>query len=704
MKRFRAELPKRNDIMTRRELIEDLAVGYETPNKVILDNGKDIIESIFVGSFEGYLDGNKFNDTENQSAYGVIQSRYQYAHWLMANGFGDVFITRNHHIANTILGQILQRKNSIDESTYKYVTDSIMNYLVSINGGLDNGLVKVLPILTPDNTPEVLTTLGIHTEEQLKEQKLIFKTLLNTVKDGYTPESFTQYTKLSLAQQIQFIQKDSTLRDYIEKSPEFRGDNIFKYLTVRKNNRSVPYDVIRIQRDDNDINSWSNMTDSILRMWDSKIPYIAHTIRQLLVYTYVTEGFNYAYNVSKYIPIELISTNRPNAEYDALCREVHYSDPSVNLGNYAENLRNAEKAVFDGNVDITPVMSLISRMKSDMNPVLLSDIQKRYRWEANKNKATIGYVQNANGENVGTGSYIDENGNTQNFYIETEARLINSEYANAEYVTERITRSKNRVYKRYAIPTNTNSPLKQIYVFLPVNPLLRNEASLMTGDISIIPTYQEGMMAQVQKDGETIITDRLSVIIDSDAIHKFMLAIDDNESVQMDENSDFNDANMIETEDAVDSTIDVETEDVIDTDVASVSDTDFEVLNSIEVTTPTFINVEHIHSSASDIIYNELESSASSIFITTQATHSFYKGYHKSAIQVDYNKSAYEEALRVAPMLKNGNLYINGDVLIDANRDFNYLDDWTKTFISNLYRINPIMTSISTVLMMVLVE
>ena len=567
----------------------------------------------------------------------------------MANGFGDVFITRNHHVANTILGQILQRKNSIDESTYKYVTDSIMNYLVSINGGLDNGLVKVLPILTPDNTPEVLTTLGIHTEEQLKEQKLIFKTLLNTVKDGYTPEIFTQYTKLSLAQQIQFIQKDSTLRDYIEKSPEFRGDNIFKYLTVRKNNRSVPYDVIRIQRDDNDVNSWSNMTDSILRMWDSKIPYIAHTIRQLLVYTYVTEGFNYAYNVSKYIPIELISTNRLNAEYDALCREVHYPDPSVNLGNYAENLRNAEKAVFDGNVDIIPVMSLISRMKSDMNPVLLSDIQKRYRWEANKNKATIGYVQNANGENVGTGSYIDENGNTQNFYIETEARLINSEYANAEYVTERITRSKNRVYKRYKITTNTNNPLKDIYVFLPVNPLLRNEASLMTGDISIIPTYQEGMMAQVQKDGETIITDRLSVITDSDAIHKFMLAIDNNESVQMDENSDFNDANVIETEDAIDSTVDVETEDVIDTDVASVSNTDFEVLNSVEVTTPTFINVEHTHSSASDVIYNELESSTSSIFITTQATHSFYKGYHKSAIQVDYNKSAYEEALRVAP-------------------------------------------------------
>lgn len=49
-------------------------------------------------------------------------------------------------------------------------------------------------------------------------------------------------------------------------------------------------------------------------------------------------------------------------------------------------------------------------------------------------------------------------------------------------------------------------------------------------------------------------------------------------------------------------------------------------------------------------------------------------------------------------MLKNGNLYINGDVLIDANRDFNYLDDWTKTFISNLYKINPIMTSVSTVL------
>lgn len=53
-----------------------------------------------------------------------------------------------------------------------------------------------------------------------------------------------------------------------------------------------------------------------------------------------------------------------------------------------------------------------------------------------------------------------------------------------------------------------------------------------------------------------------------------MLAIDDNESVQMDENSDFNDANMIETEDAIDRTVDVEIEDAIDTDVASVSDTD----------------------------------------------------------------------------------------------------------------------------------
>lgn len=94
-----------------------------------------------------------------------------------------------------------------------------------------------------------------------------------------------------------------------------------------------------------------------------------------------------------------------------------------------------------------------------------------------------------------------------------------------------------------------------------------------------------------------------------------MLAIDDNESVQMDENSDFNDANMIETEDAIDRTVDVEIEDAIDTDVASVSDTDFEVLNSVEVTTPTFINIEHTHSSASDVIYNELESSASSILL-----------------------------------------------------------------------------------------
>lgn len=616
----------------------------------------------------------------------------------MANGFGDVFITRNANISNVILGKILQRKNSIDEATYKYVTDSIMNYLVSMQGAIDSPNVKVLPILTPDNTPEVLTLLGVHTEESLKEQKAIFKELINTVGNGFTSESFEKYTKLSLAQQIQFIQRDSTLKDYISKAPEFRGDNIFKYLTVRKNNRSVPYDVIRIQRDDNDVNAWSNMTDSILRMWDSNIPYIAHTIRQLLVYTYVTEGFNYAYNVSKYIPIELISTIRPNQQYDSLCREIHYADPSVNIGNYAENLRNAEKAVFDGNVDISPVINLISRMKSDINPVLLSDSQKRYRWESNKNKATIGYVINDSGENVGIGTYTDENGSEQVFFIETEARLINSEYANAEYVTERGLYGKNRVYKRYPIATDSNNPLKQVYVFLQVNPLLRNEASLMTDDISIIPAYQEGMMAQ-QKDGDEIkITDRLSVIATSDAIHKFMLAIDNNESIQIDETSDSNDSNSIETEDATDSTVDVVDEDIIDNDVAYLSDTEGSILNSLETVEPTFYNLENVYSPASDVILEEIANSASSIFITSGSNKSFNKGYHREAIMVDYNKSPYEEALRVAPMLRNGNLYINGDSLADTTKNYPYLNDWVKTFISNIYKINPIMTSISTIL------
>ena len=49
-----------------------------------------------------------------------------------------------------------------------------MNYLVSINGGLDNGLVKVLPILTPDNTPEVLTTLVSYRGTNLKEYKNLY--------------------------------------------------------------------------------------------------------------------------------------------------------------------------------------------------------------------------------------------------------------------------------------------------------------------------------------------------------------------------------------------------------------------------------------------------------------------------------------------------------------------------------------------------
>lgn len=698
IKLFKSELPKRNNVALRKELIEDLNVGYQTPTKVILDNGKDIIESIFVGSFDGYLDGDKFNNTESESSYSVIQARYQYAHWLMANAFGDVFITRNSKISNIILGQILQKRNTVDEGTYKYVTDSIMNYLISVNGAIDNPLVKVLPILTRDNVPEILTLLGVANDETKDKQKAIFKELLNTVKNGYSKDSFEKYTKLSLAQQIQFIKTDETLKNYIEKAPEFRGDNIFKYITIRKTRNKSPYDIIRIQKDENDINSWSNMTDSILRMWDSKIPYIAHTIRQLLVYTYVTEGFNYSYNISKYIPIELISTNRPNESYDRLCKQIHYADPSVNIGNYAENLRNAEKAVFDGNADINPVMGLISRMKSDINVQLLNDRQKRYRWEANKNKATIGWVEDSEGQNVGVGFYTDENGNDQKFYIENEARLVNSEYANSEYVSERGFKGKNKVYKRYAIPTNTNNPMKQIYVFLPVNPILKNEAALMENDMSIIPIYQEGMMAQVIDGDNTIVKDRLSVIAGLDIIHKFAQAIDDLDiNNQMDEVSNDDGSNPNEIEDDTNSTVDVENDETLDTDVSYLSESENEPLYSMDIK-PTFNNVENMYSSVTKVIEQEISNSENNIFITTNNTDSFYKNYHKNIINVDYNKSPYEEALGIAPMLKNGNLYISGDSIEDSNKPYDYLSDWTKTFISNIYRINPIVTSISTIL------
>lgn len=698
LKLFKETLPKANTIATRKELIDSLNVGYTTTTKVILDNGKDIIESIFVGSFEGYLDGSRFNNTENESSYGTIQARYQYGHWLMANAFGDVFITRHPNIANTILGQLLLRKNSIDESTYKYVTDSIINYLVSINGAMQNPQYTIAPILTQNNTPEVLTALGIASDDVKKQQKVIFKKLVGTVKDGYTLESFKDYTKLSLAQQIAFIKKDPTLKDYIEKSPEFRGDNIFKYLVTRKNRKNLPYDVIKIQKDDNDVNSWSNITDSILRMWDSNIPYIAHTIRQLLVYTYVTEGFNYAYNISKYIPIELITTHRPNATYDELCRTSNYVDPAADLGNYGDNLKNAEKTVFDGSVDITPVMNLISRMKSDINVNLLSNKQKAYRWESDKSKATIGYVLDENGNNVAIGTYVDESGNTHEYYLETEARLVNSEYASAEYVTLPGKYNNSKVYKRYLIPTDSRSPFTKVYAFLQVNPLLKNEIALMKDDMSIIPDYQRGMMAQIETESGTQTIDRISYIAASEEINNFLNAIKYQLDKTANDDSSNIDSNTIETEDAINSTINVSEDEQYENDVTSMSEDNVEVFNSTDISLIPDETIKHTYSPADRIIKQEIDNAQTSIYITTESNKNFHKGYHKDCIMVDFNKSPYEEAVRIASMIKAGKFYINGDNLLDSNKSQKYLYDWTKTFISNLYNITPAMTELRTII------
>lgn len=698
LKLFKETLPKSNSIISRKELIESLNVGYKTPNKVILDNGKDIIESIFVGSFEGYLNGSRFNNTESNSAYGTIQARYQYAHWLMANGFGDVFITRHPNISNTILGQILLRRNSIDESTYKYVTDSIINYLVSVNGAMQNPQYVTAPILSPINTKEVLTILGVASDDVKKEQKRIFKALIGTIKNGYTIDSFKDYTKLSLAQQIEFIKKDPTLKDYIEKAPEFKNDNIFKYLTVRKVRRNTPYDIIKIQKDDNDINSWSNITDSILRMWDSNIPYIAHTIRQLLIYTYVTEGFNYAYNISKYIPIELITTSRPNNSYDTLCKKINYIDPAVNLGNYGDNLKNAEKAVFDGSVDITPVMNLISRMKSDINVRMLSNKQKAYRWEADKSKATIGYVLDENGQNVAIGTYTDESGNTHEYYLETEARLINSEYASSEYVTLPGKYKDSKVYKRYLIPTNSRSPFTKVYAFLRVNPILKNEISLMTDDISIIPEYQQGMMAQIETESGTQIIDRVSYIASSNELTNFLNAIKYQLDKSATDNTSNSETNSVDTEDDNTSISDVSENEIYDNDVASMSEDSTDVFNSTDVSLIPDSTIKHIYSPADKIIKDEINKAQTSIYITTESNKNFHKGFHNNCIMVDFNKSPYAEAIRIAPLLKAGIFYINGDTLSDSNKNQNYLNDWTKTFISNIYNISPSITELRTII------
>lgn len=667
----KSEFPKLLTIDDRKLKIDTLQFDYE-PSSALEVNGSDIISAIFSGNKLGYLDENNstFKDLNDDSIYPIIQARYQFGHWLYANTFNNVFAQRSPLFRDSISTYLLQNNKSYDESARNYVESKVIEYYTqSLNPNQDS-------IITSGNVSNIKTILGIISDEQSKLNRGIFKELYGNVSKGISDEQFSKYTNLTLAEQINFIQSEPSLKSYINK-PDFKKSNVFKFINFARNSkRNFGYDVLRVITDENNIIANDDIQNSIRIMWNSDIPYIAHTIRSLIAYTYYTNGLQYGYNISKYIPTEILSSNVLNNDYDTRVIKIGYLDPTINIGSFAERLRESENAIIQNQVDnISEALGYISRQNPSLNLKTPSYKQKSELDRTNPRIATMGLLRNSKGENVAIMNVESKDGNLRKVIFETRERVNNSKYANSEYVVEGYGRKQN-IYKRHEIQPNSKNLDNTVYIYYPIGKLLQNEFT----EESIIDSYNIPTDINLYSNGELIGTQNfLTYIKSSNELSIFLQTLNErfkNESnfelIVDDESSDIiDDTDVNITSDSNDISVE------LDNEIEPLYSKDLKIITSNNI----------IYSGQRLELINELANKSNDLIYIGNDNFNLnlLSNYSDKLNVVDYTKNPVLEANRISNKLKGGELLILGDAISNKNISSENTIKWSNLFISQLY-------------------
>ena len=705
LNQFKNDLLDATDVLKRERICKDYSIDISAKNQILLPDNKDAVLEIFSQSNKGYNTDNKLTNSVEKSIYPIIEARYAFSHALVSQLFDNIFIQQNPLLRSILIGKLLSRSNYINENTIKRLSDYVTTIAISLLGKTQVDSITNDAFITSSHKDTVLRIIG--SEIDHNEQNNILKNLSTySIKDGFTKEAFKLFTKLSIGNQIKYLQSNPTLRDYIEKSPEFNNSNIIQFLKVGKRKNGI--DNVRVNIDDSNPVLVSDVSNSINLMWDSNNPFIAHTIRNLIVYTYITQGFTFAYNISKYISPSLLAVERPNEIYNKWIEDLEdYVDPTKNIHNYRNNIFTAEsnfkKSV--GKELIERILNIISQIDTSINPIMPKLEDKIWLWENAPNKANIGYIDSSyieggNKTNLASVKYEDASGKIRQCFLEIEARIINSDYANANYIVSR-NKGVEQIYKKEPIKVlNPNDPFSTIIAYVPTQPMMKNE-------IAISSTYSS--TSQVANDlwkvksGDTII-DLITYLRTDSTLNKqydalleaYKQARKSNkfESVELKNGKPISEQPKDEPENVTQTEPDPSFEPVgfSNEDEENVDEAPFaEVL----YTTP-ISDIKFESKPVFNIIDDLTNNSDNQIYITTDSVSNIIKNKHSNAIQVDYLKSPYEEALRISKNLKPGKLYINGD-------DYAYFKDsndnirrWTSEFIHNLNIINPQYSKLTT--------
>ena len=676
----------------RKNKIELLGLNYKPISKFTVD-GKDIIDVVFTGSDFTYIKDDIIQPFYNESAYGIIQARQQYGHWMFANSFNDVFAQRSLGMRKAVRSFLISNGKVYDERASRFIESRIFDYYTQQLGDESVPMMYNIPKKTIQNI------LGIVPDTEKALHTKYIKDLLGNLNKDVTNEKFAKWATLTLEEQINLINNDKTLLAYINKI-DFRFANIFKYITIQKNSvERYGYTVIRVVKDDSNNSSNDDVASGILTMYKSNIPYIAHTIRNLIAYTYITEGFQYGANISKYIPMELLGKPVINENYNNRITQIGIVDPTIGLSDYTTILRNAESKLINGEVDIIDdALDYASRQNPSINITIQNDNIKKTLDKENLNTATLGWLNNANGDNVGRIEVVDADGKDRVIILETKARVQNSRYSNARYVTDR--RNNNVIiYKRSdSFSYNSNNSIRDVYYYCPVGRLLSNEFA----ETSIIEKYNISDRIQVIDSEGNVTTMPVDTFVKTSGIFDtFLLTLNNRLTnnfgdITIDHDTLVDGIDIKVDSDYIVEDISYEPEELSSEDILSSNEENilFSKKNYFED-----VDYKLSEKSLIETIKEEVSKANNLIYIgnSKNIISNIYDGV-ANFIHVNFTENPYSEADRISKELKSGKYLIVGDTFEDAGITSNTGITWTRNFINRLYQNNGNIDSINTIM------
>lgn len=663
--------------------IEDETIADEitsadiSPKPFMTINGRPLLETIFPGEFDTYLNKNEDGATTlkqsyKDSAYGNIEAKYEYGHYLASILFNKVFIQQNQIFKNAVNSILLNANFKVSHKLASVISSKLVNSFID-----DSAIFEHVSTEEWERVLGVDTTLKSTVKIDGKDVNWTTVVAKNTI----TNEVFKEWLQLTTANKLHIIKQTGRYQEYY-KNNKFRNAHVLSDLTVvdrnanRKGYRRIVYK--------NDGTKANIAINSFKDMYMSNNPYLANLSRDLILYTYKTTGLQFGFSLMKAIPIDIFSNNNLNNKvYDKFVEEAEYIDPARMIGEYSNTIKSLESLVNNNSEHIQldrakPYINMQMHSNKMFNPITpTADLVKWYK-EHGKFTASFDRTASINIEHEGVTYPI-------NIIIENRFRVSNSKYNKNQFVTYSTGGKFESLFRRIDIEQNAQS-MTDIIVYTETNNLENNEWT----ETSLNPKNNKTNVpfTKVEAKIRALLAQHAfdDIINDFAKEAKYLLAINDNPLLGDYISTDYGDL------------IDREYEQIFDELGNSVEDTKDDTEENIEEPligpiAPEVLKVSFskelitTNDSVTNTVKQLIANTGSVIFIGSESTFlgKTVKGNAPNYNFVDINTNAKTSAVSLLNNISNiPNIAILGDSTEDLKVTQSFANGWIADFIDTL--------------------